>query len=462
MSSKRTEPRSIATQLVLLFTLCAALLLSAGLGTLYLVVVRHAVVEDNIILADKADALEATLERGGLDTLGAEITETHGSEYAFLIRVIDSSGATVKETPGMEKLLPANVFPPSGSREIAWPKEHRTTGQVFAMVTRSLLRNGQPFTIQVAQNRSSDERFRKEFGALLVAVLGAGLIASALIAVTVTRRGLRPLAEMRRSLERVQPAHLNERIEPKRWPRELQPVAISFDEMLARLEDSFTRLSQFSADLAHELRTPIGNMLGEAQVALTRNRTTDEYRSVVESTAAECERLSGIIDNLLFLARAESAEQQIERSMFNGRAALEKICAFYQAIAEDRHINIECAGEADLFADALLFNRAVGNLVDNALRFTPEGGKIRLSLSRVDSGAKVEVSDNGSGISAEHLPHVFDRFYRADASRSSAGTGLGLSLVKSIVDLHGGSVAIESQAGRGTTVTLIFAQKNGS
>ena len=116
---------------------------------------------------------------------------------------------------------------------------------------------------------------------------------------------------MKHSLERVQPAHLSERIEPAQWPRELQPMVTAFDGMLDRLEDSFTRLSQFSADLAHELRTPIGNMLGEAQVALTRERTSEEYRSIIESSAAECERLSGIIDNLLFLARAESAEQQV-------------------------------------------------------------------------------------------------------------------------------------------------------
>src|SRR5204863_7101467 len=124
-------------------------------------------------------------------------------------------------------------------------------------------------------------------------------------------------------------------------PTELRPLAASFDDMLGRLEDSFTRLSQFSADLAHELRTPIGNMLGEAQVALTRERSSEEYRAVVESTATECERLSGIIDSLLFLARAESAEQQIDRSLFNARTELEKIVSFYQTATEDRHLNIE-------------------------------------------------------------------------------------------------------------------------
>jgi len=229
--------------------------------------------------------------------------------------------------------------------------------------------------------------------------------------------------------------------------------------MLGRLEDSFTRLSQFSADLAHELRTPIGNMLGEAQVALTRDRSSEEYRAVVESTAAECERLSGVIDNLLFLARAESAEQQLARVSFNTRAAVEKIVNYYQALAEDQHIEIARSGDAEIFADPILFNRAVGNLIDNALRFTSDHGKVRIAIRDLGNGAEISISDNGSGIAAEHLPRVFDRFYRADPARSSTGTGLGLALVKSIVALHGGSVSIQSKVGRGTTVTLTFPDR---
>src|ERR1043166_5093753 len=243
----------------------------------------------------------------------------------------------------------------------------------------------------------------------------------------------------------------------------LRPLAASFDDMLGRLEDSFTRLSQFSADLAHELRTPVGNMLGEAQVALTRDRRPEEYRTVIESAAAECERLSAIIDNLLFLARAESAEQQVNRSVFNGRYALEKIASFYEVSAEDAEIKISCAGEAQVFADPLLFNRAVGNLVENALRFTPKGGEIAISLRSSNGGSEISVRDSGSGIAPEHLPRVFDRFYRGDASRSSAGTGLGLSLVKSIVNLHGRSRSEENTPSHGTTVTLTFPdQTQGS
>src|SRR6202022_7779 len=145
------------------------------------------------------------------------------------------------------------------------------------------------------------------------------------------------LAEMTHSLERVGPAHLSERVPPARWPRELRPLAVAFDEMLDRLEDSFTRLSQFSADLAHELRTPITNILGEAQVALTRDRTPEEYREVIESTICECERPSGMVDNLLFLARAESADKQKTAPVFVGPPQSEKIAAYYQTVAEDRH-----------------------------------------------------------------------------------------------------------------------------
>jgi two-component system, OmpR family, heavy metal sensor histidine kinase CusS len=462
MSSNRTKPRSIATQLVLLFTLCAALLLSCSLGLFYWIVVRHAFEEDNAVLADKFAAIRNELTQpSGIASVVQDLkTPRTGEAAVYWIRLIAPDGSVAAETSGMDRVLPIFVFssPRSTSNQPS-PVDYRSDEKLFSLLAQNETVNGSNYTIQIAQDRSSDERFRKQFRTLLVLGLGLGVVASALIAVTVTRRGLRPLTTMRRALERVQPAHLNERIDPARWPTELRPLAASFDHMLMRLEDSFTRLSQFSADLAHELRTPIGNMLGEAQVALTRDRSPKQYREVIESAAAECERLSAIIDNLLFLARTDAAEQQVNRSVFSGRAALEKIVAFYQALAEDRHVAISCRGDADVFADPILFNRAISNLVDNALRFTSEGGEIRISIQASNNGSEVSVRDSGSGISPEHLPHVFDRFYRGDKSRSSAGTGLGLSLVKSIVDLHGGLVSIESEIGRGTAVILTFPHK---
>ena len=465
MFSKPTEPRSIASQLVILFTLAAAFLLCCGLGVSYWIFVRHAFEEDNAVLADKISALRADLKKAGdPNALNEGLRVLHGGERAaFWVRVIGGGGVTVAETPGMNDLLPASIFPktPTQASSDVAPKGRRMGGKLFSLAATVVAAGGQLYTIQVAQDRSGDEGFRKEFGTLLVVVLAFGILASTVIALTVTRKGLRPVTEMTRSLKRIGPKRLHERIPPEGWPRELRPLAVAFDEMLDRLEDSFTRLSQFSADLAHELRTPIANIRGEGEVALTRVRTPDEYREVIESSVAECERLSAIVDNLLFLARAEAAEGHIQLTLFNGRSAVEKIAAFYEPIAEEQHIAITCAGEGDVYADPMLFGRAASNLVENALRFTPPAGAIRISITPGTEHAQISVKDTGCGIAAEHLPRVFDRFYRADSSRSSQGSGLGLALVKSIMDLHGGSAAVESEVDRGTVVTLTFPNKSG-
>jgi len=460
MSSKSSEPRSIASQLVFLFTLSAALLLCCGLGVLYWIFVRHAFEEDSAVLADKLLALRAGLNKASDPrTLNEELRTLHaGERVGYWVRVVNSEGIIVAETPGMDVLLPASTFPQSqtSNASVGRPKDYRTGGKFFSLITAIEEAGGQPYTLQVAQDRSGDKEFVTEFGTLLAVVLALGILASALIAITVTKRGLRPLGEMARSLKGFGPERLHERIPPDGWPRELRPLALAFDEMFDRLEDSFTRLSQFSADLAHELRTPIANIRGEGEVALTRARTPDEYREVIESSVGECERLSGIVDNLLFLARAEAAERQIERTRFKGRDAIEKIAAFYEPLAEEHHTTITCAGEGDVYADPMLFGRAVSNLVENALRYTPAGGTIQIAVGAGSEHSQVSVQDSGTGIAAEHLPRIFDRFYRADSSRSSQGSGLGLALVKSITDLHGGLATVKSEVDHGTVVTLTF------
>ena len=463
MPSKPIEARSISSQLVLLFTLAGALLLFCGLGLLYWFVVQHGVEEDNESLADKSSAVRADLKRtDGPHIMTEELGAPRPRErVTYWVRLLDSTGATLAETPGMNSFLSAQAFPeaenPSGTE--LNPRVVQIADKLLALLATREEVAGQSYIIQLAQDRSVDEQFTKRFGLLVIAVLVGGSLVSALIALTVTRRGLRPLGEITRSLERTGPTRLHERVEPSAWPRELQPLAIAFDQMLDRLEDSFTRLSQFSADLAHELRTPVANLRGEAEVALTRPRTADEYREVIESSVAECERLSSIIDNLLFLARAEAAQGLAERTSFDGRAAIEKIAVYFRTVAEERHVTIRCLGDGEIYADALLFSRAVSNLVENALRFTPDGGKIEITLARDAAATLITVHDDGPGIAAEHLPRIFDRFFRADSSRSSEGSGLGLALVKSIMDLHGGSAKADSEPGHGTVVSLAFPNR---
>ncbi len=459
MTRQAARPRSIAFQLIFLFTLAAVLLLACGLGIFYSIVVRHALAEDNAVLADKMFASSADLRETGRDAFAEELTARRTTEHRpYWIRILDSQNRTIAETPGMEQLIPAQIFPTARDPALALRsrKDYRTAAKLFSLVAINERSNGERYTLQMAQDRSSDEQVERNFSVLFILVLSGGILASALIAIIVTRRGLQPLREMARSLGRIGPDQLKEPIGSKGWPHELRPLAIAFDEMLKRLDDSFTLLSQFSADLAHELRTPIANMLGEAQVALTRDRTAAEYRETIESSVAESERLSRIVDNLLFVARVDAAREPIARKRFDARAAVEKIAAFYQTIADDHHVTISCSGDGEIYADPDLFERALSNLLDNALRFTPRGGSIRIALSEHNAVFEVEVFDTGCGIASEHLPRVFDRFYRAESSRSSDGAGLGLALVKSIVDLHCGQASIDSEVGQGTTVKLVF------
>jgi len=204
--------------------------------------------------------------------------------------------------------------------------------------------------------------------------------------------------------------------------------------------------------------------MDEAEITLSGARTSEDYRLVLESSLEEYGRLSRMIDSLLFLARAEIAQTCIERSRLDVHGELEAVLAFYEALADDHGVALFCQGEAGLDADPILLRRALSNLLSNALRHTPRGGQIALAVQASDVALEISVADSGCGIAPEHLPKLFDRFYRADAARvhSAEGSGLGLAIVKSIMVLHGGSALIASTPGKGTTVTLRFPAVNAT
>ena len=313
---------------------------------------------------------------------------------------------------------------------------------------------GEKFTIQVAEDRREDVEFLRQLRWMLGGLIVGGAVFSGGMAIAVTRRGLRPLGAMERAVMQVRAPRLNERLGAHDWPRELTPLAAAFDEMLDRLEESFARLSRFSADLAHELRTPIANLRGEAEVALTRSRGAEEYRHVIESSLEEYERLTEMTTKLLFLARADADEAEVKPEDLDTRAMIDEMREFYEPFAAERGVTLKCAGQARVKADKVLLRRAVANLIENAVRFTPPGGEV--TVATAEPGV-ITVTDNGCGIAPEHLPRLFDRFYQADPARREGGTGLGLALVKSIMKLHGGTVTIASEPGRGTEATLRFS-----
>ena len=299
--------------------------------------------------------------------------------------------------------------------------------------------------------------------ALFVAMLFGGLAAAALGFLT-ARNSLRPLHQMAATASDISASRLDHRLEVANAPQELQALGAAFNAMLERLRDSFSRLSDFSSDLAHELRTPINNLMGQTQVILSRARSAEEYRAVLESNLEEYEQLARMIGDMLFLAKADSAQAPGYAEKVDLRAELDKVAEFYEVLADEAGLKIVCEGEGRAVAERILAQRAIANLLSNAIHHTPPGGEIRAALSATADAVELRVSNPGPGIPHEHLARVFDRFYQVDGARersdtlegASAGTGLGLAIVKSIMRLHGGDASVASEPGRLTTFTLSF------
>ncbi len=280
-----------------------------------------------------------------------------------------------------------------------------------------------------------------------------------LVGYRIARHGIRPVEEIAATARTITSTNLRERIRADGYPFELASLAGTFNEMLDRLEESFEQISRFSADIAHDLRTPVNNIRGEAEVALARARTVDEYRDVLESSLEETVRLSDLIGDLLFLARAERPLSHVHRQRVDVDDLLNVVREYYEATASDGGISLVTVPGAEPITaewDRALMLRALSNLVSNAIAHTPREGSVTLAAYATEGEIFVKVSDTGIGIPAEAVPRVFDRFFRVDPSRckSSGGTGLGLAIVQSIMTLHGGSAEISSEFGRGTCVTL--------
>jgi two-component system heavy metal sensor histidine kinase CusS len=454
--------------LSLLYTLSASALLIGSAGFLYWVLERNLEREGNQFLADKIHLLRLILKERWQDTelIRSEVQwEVTANRFLHhYVRLLDNRGNVLLETPDMSKSLGPDDFPPPVEAGELPPGIRKTlpSGRVFLLMsaTAEFGPKAEPERIvQVGLDITTDGNLLSDYRRKLVAVLLLGILLSSAAGTVVARRGMRPLARITRAIQRISASQLHDRIASTGWPRELMALAAEFDKMLDRLEDSFQRLSQFSADLAHELRTPVNNLMGEAGVALAKTRTPEEYCQTLESSLEEYGRLARMIESLLFLARADNAKVQVQRAPMDARRAIDAVREYFEALSEEKGVRVQCEGHAQLHADAMLFRHAVSNLVSNALRHTPTGGQITIAVKKLDDQiVEVRVSDTGEGIAPEHLPKVFDRFYRVDPARSHHPdrTGLGLAIAQSILRLHGGRSAVRSKPGQGTTVTLSF------
>lgn len=474
-ANKRRRTWSIKRRLTVLYFVSAFGILLVSTAFLYWVLADRLVKEDGQFLAAKIGLLREILkeEPNNRDVLREEVKwETAPFRLAkYYARIIGPSGSIIIETDRMREVAPVDIFPkPAGLSEMPAraTKRKSTNGHNLLLMTALAKAGGAGGGVRVLQlalDISHEDELTFDYRKQLILVLLAGILLSAGIGVFIAGKGLNPIERITRTIQHISAHQLHRRLGQSDWPFELNDLAGAFDGMLDRLEDSFNRLSQYSADLAHELRTPINNLIGETEVALSRERTPGEYRDVLESSLEEYSRLSHVIESLLFLARAESPETHVDKKKFDPRKEIEDVIEFYEAMAEEKGVKLSHVAPAPpawdpiLNADPTLFRHALSNLVSNALRYTNDGGKVDIGVARASDGnIYVWVSDNGAGIEPEHVARIFDRFYRVDSSRSEnkSGSGLGLAIVKSIMQLHHGSVSVDSTPGKGTKVTLAF------
>ncbi|WP_438397110.1 heavy metal sensor histidine kinase [Caballeronia sp. DA-9] len=396
----------------------------------------------------------------GAQTMFHEILLSHPGVY---LTILDQSGKIVanhSETPG------ANLPSAYGSRiaqRVPYACRPFQIGAARCVFADETLPSGEDIRILLARSASDRDSLLRSYRLDILFAAAAGSVLVGFLGYGVARRGLTPVKSIGRQTSRIEADNLSERLNVEGGPLELTDIAVSVNRMLDRLERAFTRLSQFSSDLAHDMRTPLANVISSSQITLSKTRSIEEYETLIDSNIEECERLQRMIENMLFLARTDNVKQAVKVTALDVQSEFQRLASYFQGMAEEsRHaIGIEASGI--VYADTTLFRRAVSNLVSNALDHAAPDSVISLKADELPNATVISVSNVGVAISEAHMEKIFDRFYRIDPSRHESGknSGLGLAIVKSIMELHRGKVDLTSHNGL-TTFTLLFPKSSSA
>ncbi|WP_144110528.1 heavy metal sensor histidine kinase [Paraburkholderia sp. BCC1886] len=459
-------PHTLRTRLAMLFAISTSLLLAFNGVLLY-----HSLktrIESTATREMNATLTGLQLDLQTMDGLGA-ISANQDIWYSLLhghpnldIALFDMRGTPLTRTKGYWPNVETLAV-----RTSLVPVQVAVTGlQRRFLVAMAPLggRSGEPVRLVVQYDASGESALLRAYALTVLLVSVIGTVVNALLAWWIARFGLRPLARLTARAEQISSCRLAQPLPERDMPGELKDLSHAFNRMLARLDESFTRLAQFSSDLAHDMRTPLTNLLAEAQVALSQPRCADDYRSVIESSVDEFQRLSRLIDSMLFLARADSAQRRLQVQTVDARGEALRVAGFYESMAADAGVKILVIGHARFDGDVLLVQRALSNLLANALTHAPRGSIVEVRCVERVRDVLLTISDCGPGIAQPHLERIFDRFYRVDPARhnSARGTGLGLAIVKSIMNEHHGDCSVDSIAHVQTTFTLRFPRRVAS
>lgn len=463
---KRFTNLSISSRLVIFYSISIAALISV-FGLLLYTATLHTLHKANYeFLSNEVDIVKNLLSKKIKHQLILqhkvfEVPSTKtGSAYDYYIRVLDDTNHVVIETPEMTNVFQdAKFFNQNASTDTKEMNYWHSKDQQFLLFRTAVLHKDlkQLWQIQIALDISFQQKLLHEWKYFFLLIMLMATLISLIIGFLITRNGLKSLYELSQKTQEITASSLHQKLHPDLWPSEIKQLGEAFNEMLARIEYSFSQLNQFSADLAHELRTPINNIMGQTEIALGSASSIENLQNVLASNLEEMQRISQIIDNLLFLARAENQQIDFAKTLLNIADEARVICEFYQSLADEKNVKLDYSGNGFVYANSIMFRRMLSNLVSNSLKYTEQGGTVEIRIDEHSHQvSSVAVIDNGIGIAEEHVPYIFNRFYRTDEARSqhSGGTGLGLAIVKSIVELHRGFIEFSSLPQRGTTVTV--------
>jgi heavy metal sensor kinase len=333
---------------------------------------------------------------------------------------------------------------------IAIPNRSEEVRILYAMIS--------PTTIaQVGQAMESQSRFIEAFKRIFFATMTLLIVVAAAVGWFMARRAVSSVEAVTRTARKISEGSLQERVPVKPTGDEIDQLATTFNQMLDRIQVLVTEIKEMNDNIAHDLRSPIARIRGLAEVTLTTGKSRDDFEAMVASTIEECDRLLDMINTMLTISKTEAGVEKVSDDPIDITAIVHSACELFEPLAEEKNVALSCRAleKMMLSGDARMLQRMLANVLDNALKYTPSGGKVEVSLAGNENNTIIiTVRDTGIGISEADLPHVFERFYRCDRSRSQPGTGLGLSLARAIARAHGGDITATSTLDQGSTFTI--------
>ncbi|AME26981.1 heavy metal sensor histidine kinase [Burkholderia sp. PAMC 26561] len=472
---RRARSRSLTATLALVFAGTTLAVFALVGSYVYLALAHEVRTQDDldIVLATRHTRrlVEELADTRDLRMHDERIESQVLGNEALSVEVLDAEGQVLLQHNRLETAdrlsWPPDVIAASRQITAAAIVERSATDKTpfRRIAAMGRLADGSDVTIIVTRNMHDRWLLLDQYRDRLRYAGTAGVLIAFLMSYLLVRRALSPLRAIARSAENFTVDNLASRIKVGNVPQELQTLVVSLNTMFAGFEQGFNRLSGFTADLAHDMRTPLANLRGATEVALARPRSCEDYQAVLASNLEESDRLSRMIENVLFLARAEHPNFAKHTLEFSIGDELLRIAEYFEGIADEAGVHLQVSGGGRLCADVELFRRAVSNLLANAVRYTPRAGKITLDAKALDGMMRVSVTNQGVPLDPALIERVFDRFYRADPSRAGShstggSTGLGLAIVRTIMELHGGRAHAESECDA-TRFVLTFPLTKG-